>query len=516
MSDWLMKSIRAEARRLLELAADDGELRSDLRALAEEILAATETSSPGVSWAGIEADMDFQHPLAGPAPSIDAKPPGESWPSAHQPQADTAEPLRELTLGRSRETFPGDSIAPSQPVKSRVPGVDLVSLEVRCRRKAEGARWVAESQRKIREGAEFLGASDPLDQEIAGWAARLTDGFYWMGSKQPSDSTEISILDDIAGCFDTLAEGLALVRETQGRAKTFVRALKYLAEAQSAVRRGLQSLDITDDRDQENVHEWIRATAARRRIYLGRHMRADDLADPAGWSSLLTRIEEARFSGQKTPLQVSRLDRIRHLSERIRGGKQDEQDWSVIIETVAGLVGDGMPPSTRELRELLIPIIDDVPEMEDPPRGFRLVVQEIDRYLAASPLPVETSVHHELSAAVQEAARLLSGRSVVLIGGIRRRESQQTLKRLFGLDSLVWVETKEHQSVETFEPVVVRPDVALVLLAIRWSSHGFGEVRHLCERHNKPLVRLPGGYSPNQVAAQILAQVSEQLVGVRK
>ena len=44
-----MKTIRAEARRLLELAADDGELRADLRALAEEILAATEVSSPSVS-----------------------------------------------------------------------------------------------------------------------------------------------------------------------------------------------------------------------------------------------------------------------------------------------------------------------------------------------------------------------------------------------------------------------------------------------------------------------------------
>ena len=111
---------------------------------------------------------------------------------------------------------------------------------------------------------------------------------------------------------------------------------------------------------------------------------------------------------------------------------------------------------------------------------------------------------------------MLGGKSVVLIGGIRRREAQQTLKRSFELDSLLWIETKEHQAVETFEPMIARPDVALILLAIRWSSHGFGEVRHLCERHNKPLVRLPGGYSPNQVAAQILAQVSVQLRAARK
>ena len=77
---------------------------------------------------------------------------------------------------------------------------------------------------------------------------------------------------------------------------------------------------------------------------------------------------------------------------------------------------------------------------------------------------------------------------------------------------MIWIETKEHQSIESFKPMIARPDVVVVLLAIRWSSHAFGEIRHLCDRHGKPLVRLPGGYSPNQVAAQILAQCSEQLL----
>ncbi|WP_154673818.1 hypothetical protein [Singulisphaera acidiphila] len=80
-----------------------------------------------------------------------------------------------------------------------------------------------------------------------------------------------------------------------------------------------------------------------------------------------------------------------------------------------------------------------------------------------------------------------------------------------GLKELFWIETKEHQSIAAFEPAIARPDVALVLLAIRWSSHAFGDVKPYCERQGKLLVRLPGGYSPNQVAAQILAQCSEHL-----
>jgi hypothetical protein len=510
MSDWLMKTIRAEAQRLLELAADDGELRAELRALAEEILAATDVCSHG-----LEPEHDFQRPSPGVGHSIDEDLAVEIEAGAPQARADADEPLHELTLGRSRPSSPGDSTAPIFSARQEAVETNPASLEARCLRKAEAARWVAECQRRIREGADFHGAGDPLDQEMAGWAQKLTDGFYWMSSQTASGSTEFSILDEIAGCFDTVAESLALVQQTQGRGKVFERALQYLAEAQSALRRALQRVDIADDPDQENVHEWIRTTAARRRIYLGRHMRADDLADPAGWSSLLARVEEARTSGRKTPLQISRLDRVRHHRDRIKEGKRSEQDWSAIIETVTGLVGEGVPPSTRELRELLLPIIEDVPEQDDLPRGFRLVLREIDRFLAARSLPVETPTHHEPVAEVKEVARLLSGKSVVLIGGIRRRDSQETLRRAFGLDSLLWIETKEHQSVETFDPVIARPDVALVLLAIRWSSHGFGEVRHLCERHNKPLVRLPGGYSPNQVAAQILTQGSEQLRAAR-
>jgi hypothetical protein len=47
MPGWEMKIIEAEARRLIALAAEDDGLRSELRALAEMILAATEQHLPG-------------------------------------------------------------------------------------------------------------------------------------------------------------------------------------------------------------------------------------------------------------------------------------------------------------------------------------------------------------------------------------------------------------------------------------------------------------------------------------
>jgi hypothetical protein len=100
---------------------------------------------------------------------------------------------------------------------------------------------------------------------------------------------------------------------------------------------------------------------------------------------------------------------------------------------------------------------------------------------------------------------------MVLIGGHRSPEAIKALKDAFGLLELFWVETKEHESYKRFEPFVARSEVAVILLAVRWASHSFAEVGEFCVRYGKPLVRLPGGYNPNQVAAQIMSQCSSRL-----
>jgi hypothetical protein len=159
---------------------------------------------------------------------------------------------------------------------------------------------------------------------------------------------------------------------------------------------------------------------------------------------------------------------------------------------------------------MLVPIIDSLPDLAELPRGFQLVMRELDHFMASSPAP-KAQAASQPGPEVREAAQLLDGQSIVLIGGDRRPGSQQALREALGLKEVIWIETREHQSIEGFEAYVARPDVAIVILAIRWASHAFGEVREFCERHGKPLVRLPGGYNPNQVAAQIMSQCSERL-----
>ena len=107
--------------------------------------------------------------------------------------------------------------------------------------------------------------------------------------------------------------------------------------------------------------------------------------------------------------------------------------------------------------------------------------------------------------------RCLTEKSIIIIGGDRRPHSHDALKSALGVEEVIWIETREHESIEGFETYIARPKVAVVILAIRWSSHAYGDVKEFCNKHGKPLVRLPSGYNPNQVAHQIMDQCGERL-----
>jgi hypothetical protein len=419
------------------------------------------------------------------------------------------EPLRELTLGRPRT--PPDPPKPRSVTRSTSDDDGLETLAANCRAKAEAARWAAERQRRLRERDEQPDQDAPTDPAMWHWAERLTDAFYWASADGPSGSPDISPLDHVGGCFESLAVGLLLVQVIRRRRGGLDKALPLLAEAQSAVRWALRRLQAPDDPDQLAAYEAVREAAARHRVFLKRFLRADDLADPEGWPGLLDRIEALSGAEAQSRRHERLLDRLRSQVRSLGGGGDAESSWRLVIEAVEEIVGGGVPPSSREVRGLLLPHIDDLPEGADLPPGSRLVLREIDRYLATRPNAAAPAPSQAPTAEVREAARLLSGRSVVLIGGIRRPQAQEVLRAALGLEGLIWIGTREHQSVRGFEAAIARPEVAVVLLAIRWSSHAFGDVKAFCDRHGKPLVRLPGGYNPAQVAAQIVSQCSGQL-----
>ena len=114
---------------------------------------------------------------------------------------------------------------------------------------------------------------------------------------------------------------------------------------------------------------------------------------------------------------------------------------------------------------------------------------------------------------VSEVKQLLKGKRVVLIGGHCRLDAKHRLEKAFGLKQLDWVECRGlRKALESFDAHIGHQEVATVLLAIRWSRHSFGNAKTYCDKYGKPLVRVPGGYSPNQVAHQILRQCGDRFV----
>src|SRR4051812_37639211 len=112
MSEWLMKVIRAEADRLLELAADDEQLRADLRALAERILAATRVTQGTVESGSEDAASNPLESKTTDEPDV---------------------PLRELTLGRPRSPASGADPELAKLRQGHSGGGDCSALEDHCR-----------------------------------------------------------------------------------------------------------------------------------------------------------------------------------------------------------------------------------------------------------------------------------------------------------------------------------------------------------------------------------------------
>ncbi|MEW4528057.1 hypothetical protein [Maioricimonas sp. JC845] len=520
MTDDLATALAAITKRLLQLSASDEELRGSLRTLAYAILASTEEPDRQAG----TPDADASNVTDSPTTDTDTAP-RRDVPSRPTPQPEfTGPPVEELisrlTLGQRSPAPPETDL--SRPWRShpqQVEDADLPLIERRCRLKAEGSRWAARRRRLIAEGADFAIDIAPIDREIIARAKELPDCFLWMNhpsGPSPSDPREF---ERLASCFDNVAEALSVLRRILADPSLFQnefeQALDLLAEAQSALRYAIAIMDGPSDTDQFAVFNWLKGTAAEQQIFIQRHMRMNDPADPDNWAALAARIE-ALESGMQEVAQRSRLrnkllGKVRHKLTQIADDPEAaDEHWRVIAATVDDLITNGLPPSNRELRELLLPAIDDLPDIGELPPGFQQVHDEIDRFIATSST-AEPSSSAPLAPEVYEVARLLNGQSVVLIGGQRRRASQQALRDAFRLQELIWVETRAHESVSSFESYVAQPDVAVVLLAIRWSSHSYGQVREFCEKYGKPLVRLPGGYSTNQVAVQIMQQCSDRL-----
>ena len=519
MATGLPDALLALTSRMLDLATRDSLLRDDIRAFAEALLTATDTeysSDDEKAWleeddAGdYESDLEHADRHETTSERFSGQPP------------DSNRPLGELTLGqnRPRDHEPHfDSLAAEWDEDSA-----LLDVVTRCLMKAEGSRWAAIRLRKIHQGVDFRAEVAPRDREVIEKAGSIPGCFLWTNTASFRPPENLNLMETLAECFEVMAEAVTLVltvlnTNPRVRRNLLARSLEILAEAQSALRVIILRVGGSSDSDQFKVYQWIRQIANAEGHFIHRYMKLEDPADPerAHWTrgEIASIMSGFQQEGQRDRQRESRLKTLRFHANRLGKTDGDEYHWHKVMQTIDEAVNlDNFPPSSVELRDILIPILEMIPDVEDSPLGFSLVLREVDRYLA-SQTPQANSTNSGTFAResdeIREVARLLGGRAVLMIGGHRQPHAQAALASAFELKELIWFDAKEHGSNEFFRPSIARDDVALVLLAIRWSSHSFGDVKIDCDRLNKPLVRLPAGYNPQQVAVQILSQCSGQL-----
>ncbi|MCY3001446.1 MAG: hypothetical protein NTV21_06550 [Planctomycetota bacterium] len=189
--------------------------------------------------------------------------------------------------------------------------------------------------------------------------------------------------------------------------------------------------------------------------------------------------------------------------------EETEDDWQKVVELCDSLLEQAPDARTRAFAKRLASV---APALRDwtLPADFAVLQRELDAATRKGAAPAAAPTSPE-----EQVAALLKGRAMVVIGGDRRPEHQERLREAFGLSEVLWADTREQNpDVTALESCVARADVAVVVLMIRWIRHALGEVATLCERHDKPLVRLTAGYNPAQVAVAILEQTGKRLGGL--
>ena len=335
----------------------------------------------------------------------------------------------------------------------------------------------------------------------------------------------------LAGAYGALAAAADLVVAIgDGDHETLQRAIELSAEAQSGLRVAFlaaKGFDASatppsasiEEPDGHAVFRWLAEATSIYGVYVRDYMKWTAPADPARAPTLCREIKHLAAQAGLATAPMAPTDRlekalkaVRDRAGRIeRGDGSPESNWPRLLADLAKAVRAGLAESAVELREALLPIVDAWPDDAEAPAEAARVRREIERYLASRPDNDDEPDDASFSEEVAELAGLLRGSSVALFGGVPKPHVVERVREAFGLADVVWEETREHQSTEPFRSVVARPDVALVVLFIRWCSHSFEDLKAYCDDAGAPYVRMKAGNHPNRIAHAVLAQVGERL-----
>ncbi len=368
---------------------------------------------------------------------------------------------------------------------------DLDTVAVNLDLKAKAARWVAEHGYTEERGA--------LEERYALLdEARLLGSFLWMFDRNRVDPYASGALSKVAELYALTARALAFW-QAAGDTPDERDADKVMAETQAALRVAAYTTGGWHDPDQYALFTALRLSAQASRTFLPQLSRDYRPLGVCELTARLDELEEARAQGETHPRAVGQArNKLRYHVSLVVKDPGDYAQWSKVDEAMRELhaLNDNSQELLASLRGLAVP------------EGLSDLAASLAVKAAPSP-EAEPNLTDTPSESINRARDLLRGKEIVIVGGDERKEAVTQLAAAFGC-RVRWLETAPHTSLSVLEPAIT-DDVAVVLLLIRWSSHVYGELVHVCKARDVPLVRLVGGYNPNRVAHDVLEQAGERL-----
>ncbi len=202
-------------------------------------------------------------------------------------------------------------------------------------------------------------------------------------------TTDAEAVEAFAACLDATADAAELWIQLAKHGITDrarrSRALHDLAAVQSALRKASLALRPFDDEDQVAIHKWLKDTTWALQIFVGRHMTLDDPLDPGRVGEVVGQLQdelqELRAHGERQTTLKKRLGALRYHAGRVDQGKHTSHDLDKLVECSVALVEAGMPPSSLDLRNQLLPIFDLLPPPDGQDVRYGRVVAELQAQL---------------------------------------------------------------------------------------------------------------------------------------
>lgn len=519
---------------LIAHAQTNDALAHTLRQLAQALLAAL----PEVDGVGVNAVADIAaHERAGGQPAVSQLETGDEQDAgtdaskdidASKDGAPVVEPASAADINHLVNCFGSQTAEMVSAELADESAYDPQRIASHLRLKARACRWL--EHHALTDDVAALEERHALISE-----AKKTDCLLWMFNRDYVNPQNPQ-LADVADLLLLTADVVTLWEdgydESEGRD-----IAQLVATVQSALRVAVTAVNAQDnwfDSDQKAVYQELTYYGEREQHYL-QHMRLADGADPAKsadyrqqYDALHTAIQNRRDADKQRQSQRNKLRY--HVSKLLERPHNANHQWQSVLASLEPFWqgDDDRPHLPADIRDDVRPLLDlhDTPELDDEERDYLETISAVfeDEILAAKARLDAASVGEEAqetandetaadTAISDEVRRLephLAGRTIVIIGGDPRANKSAALEQHFNC-RIDWIKTTSHQSIYDFTAKLIRDDVVLVALLIRWSSHVFGEVKSACDKHDKLLVRLPRGYGVNMFAHEVLSQVGERL-----